>query len=219
MLRTLACLFAAAVLTSSSASAASAGIRTPATSVSDSTADRLVHGDGWDDIQPVTDFHDLVTRGTASSKTSCRFAYSTSRLLVKCTSAEVLAKSAPAMDAAKIQKGDYIALAVSTSRESKKPGTAVFFVNPKGLSANIGSYTGANSSWQSSVETTPVSWTATFDIPFANLYRPELSLRQLRVSIFRNDTTANTAFIWPSIPNVDPMSVYGQAEIPATPSL
>lgn len=209
---------ALAVLLAASSAPALSAVRAPAGAISDVAAERLAHGEGWEEIEPVTDFRDVITRSAASAKTTCRFAYSPSRLLAKCTAAEVIAKAAPASDPAKIQKGDYIAIAVSTSKESKKPGTAIFIVNPKGLNGNLGFYNAANGSWQSAVETTPISWTATFDIPLAALYRPEAPFRQLRVSVFRNDTTANTAFIWPSIPNMDPMDVHGQADLSAATS-
>ena len=210
-----AIIFAVAALTAMPSSPSLASVRTPASAISEATADRLAHGEGWEDIQPITDFHDIITHGTAASKTTCRFAYSSAHLLVKCTASEIVAKAAPASDPAKIQKGDYIAIAVSTSKESKKPGTAIFIVNPKGLNGYLGSYSPENGNWQSSVEATPISWTATFDIPLASLYRPEKPFRQLRASVFRNDTTAHTAFIWPFIPNADPMDVYGQADLSA----
>ncbi len=206
-------ILAVAVLIAGSSAPSSAAVRSPAVAISETIADRLSHGEGWDDIEPITDFHDIITRGAAAIKTTCRFAYSTSRLLARCTSAEVVAKALSPLDATKIQKGDYIAIAVSTSKESRKPGTAIFLVNPKGLNANLGFYHEANGNWKSSVETTPISWTATFEIPFAALYQPEAPFRQLRASVFRNDTTAHTAFIWPSISNTDPMDVHGQADL------
>jgi hypothetical protein len=215
MAKTLAISISAVCVGIVCGSDARAATVAPVAVVSDAAASSLFTSTNWDGIPAVSDFHDIETHADASAKTTCRFARSKSALLARCTAYEIPRNTKAYSEASAIQQGDYIALIVSTNLDVRAPGMYILFVNPLNINQSMGTMPNSSTlSWKSSVDTTPISWSVNFDVPFSSFALPAPADQKWRVSVMRQDTSARSVFTWPGVPIADAARPSGQAEIP-----
>jgi hypothetical protein len=169
----------------------------------------------WQSAPHVEDFTAIADGSKVPGKVRCAFLRSRADLYVRCSVAERKSQVDAARDSAKIQQGDYLAVALSLGRQDGHPVQYVFMVNPVGARAVLSSVTQHFSApWVGDVTTIDDRWLVGVTIPFSSLAIPPPTMQQWRIGIMVQDHASGGLYVWPYIDGRFPPADEGEALIP-----
>jgi hypothetical protein len=157
-------------------------------------------------------FTNLIDGSTDASGTACTFSKTAQAFIARCDIRQRSAQTQSGHDPASLQKGDYVALALTISMDPVRQ--YVFFLNPAGVQSTIGTAHGASAArWAGSVVKRASSWSASFSVPFTSIDLPARGERDVRLGVIRADAEAGTAWGWPHIGDKSPINPAGEERI------
>jgi len=158
----------------------------------------------WQKAPAVSGFRSLLMGAPAASKTECRLAHTETALVVRCTAFQNLESVQDGVLSATSQTGDYMALSVIVGTDVEHAQQHLYYISPKGRTFTMGT-TAPPRGWSAVVTTTPISWTATFTVPFATGGSACVHT-SWRIAVLRNAPSQGGPAVWPYDAAAQPLS-------------